>query len=507
MKINIRNIMGGVALTFVLAVLPSCNDFLDVTQEKTLPGESIDYTDTAEMYAPVSACYASIRTNNMHWVINLESVIRDGDVWSGRVDDQGELVLIGNSYVYNNSSFWGINEYWRCFYQIIRYCNETLINLENYAQYCSGDLLAKNHSYAGEVKIIRALAYYRLVQFFGEVPILFTNDQSDFTRSTREVVYQYILEDLEYAMENTPKVRPNQMEHVGAFSAYTAEALAAKVYLNLAGFNNNNTYYENVRQLTQDIIDNGGFSLYPDYYQLWKIPGRLCDESLMECQVTDFGLGEGQYVGVDQFFNCAGPSISNDNTYLKSTGGWNFIGYFDSFVDWAAQRGETVRANTSFLIGGTTTPSGDLVAETGNPQNTNIWNGKFYVPLEQFTEGRSQYGDNNNVRILRYADVLLMNAEAKVRLGQNGDAPFNLVRQRANMPELNGVTVEQILDERRMELCCEWGERYADLIRTGLATSVLGPNGWTPDKTYFPIPQTQIDLAPSLKNEPYTSLH
>lgn len=506
MKLNINKILGSMALALGALALPSCNDYLDITQEQTLPGDSIDYSDISMMYEPVSGCYAAVRANNMHWIVNLLMSTRDGDVWSGRVDDQGELVLIGNSYVYNNSSFWGINEYWRVFYQIVRYCNEALVNLDHYADYCTGSDLELNHSYAGEVRIIRALAYYRLVQLFGEVPILFTNDQVEFNRYSRDAVYQYILQDLEYAMKNTPKVRPNQMEHMGAFSAYTAETLAAKVYLNLAGFDNNNAYYENVRQLTQDIIDSGMFSLYSDYYQLWKIPGRLCDESLMECQVTDFGLGEGDYIGVDQFFNCAGPTISNETTFLTSTGGWNFVGYFDSFLDWAYERGETIRATTSFLIGDTTTPSGDYVAPAGNPQNTNVWNGKWYVPLDQFTHGRTQYGDNNNVRILRYAEVLLMNAEAKVRLGQNGDEPFNMVRRRAEMPELTNVTVDQILDERRMELCCEWGERYADLIRTGLAQSVLGPNGWSPDKTYFPIPQTQIDLAPSLKNPPLNSL-
>ena len=506
MNMNIKKILGGSLIAAATLILPSCNDYLDITQEQTRPGESVDYNDITAMYEPVSDCYAAIRNNNMHWIVNLLMSTRDGDVWSGRVDDQGELVLIGNSYVYNNSSFWGIGEYWRVFYQIVQHCNAALENLAAYAEHCSGAELEKNRSYTGEVRIIRALAYYRLVQLFGEVPILFTNDQADFHRYTRDAVYQYILQDLEYAMQNTPKLRPNQMEHVGAFSAYTAEALAAKVYLNLAGFNNNNSYYDNVRQLTQDIIDNGGFSLYPDYYQLWKIPGRLCDESLMECQVTDFGLGEGDYIGVDQFFNCAGPTITNETTYLQSTGGWNFVGYFDSFLDWAYSRGETIRATTSFLIGDTTTPSGDYVMPAGNPQNTNNWNGKWYLPLEQFTDGRTQYGDNNNVRILRYADILLMNAEAKVRLGQNGDAPFNMVRKRADMPELSNVTVDQILDERRMELCCEWGERYADLIRTGLAASVLGPNGWDANKTYFPIPQTQLDLAPALQEAPLTSL-
>ena len=313
------------------------------------------------------------------------------------------------------------------------------------------------------------------------------------------MVYEYALIDLDYAMKNTPKVRPNQMEHVGAFSGYTAQALAAKIYLQMGD-------YQQVKTLTDEMINSGLFQLYPDYYQMWKIPGRLCDESLAECQVTDFGLGSGDYIGVDQFFNCAGPTISNDNTVLKSTGGWNFVGYFDSFYNWAIERGETVRATTTFLVGGTTTPSGDLVKAAGNPNNTNIWNGKWYLPLEQFTEGRTTYGSNNNVRILRYADVLLMNAEAKVRLGENGDTPFNLVRKRANMPELTNVTVDQIIDERRMELCCEWGERYADLIRTGKAASVLGPKGWTVDKTYFPIPQTQLDLAPDLLNEPFTTL-
>ena len=117
------------------------------------------------------------------------------------------------------------------------------------------------------------------------------------------------------------------------------------------------------------------------------------------------------------------------------------------------------------------------------------------------TEGRTKYGSNNNIRIFRYADVLLMNAEAKVRNGKNGDVPFNQVRTRANMSQITGVTVDQIIDERRMELVCEWGERYNDLIRTGKAQEVLGSK-WSPDKTYYPIPYDQISNIPALKEEP-----
>lgn len=506
MKINIKNIIAGGAVATMLFGFSSCNDYLDITQEQTLPATSIDYSQTENMYEPVSGCYATMRNNMMHWVVNLLTVIRDRDVWSGRVDDQADLIQI-NDYVYNNSSFWGINEYWRVYYQMVRACNEALVNLDSYAEYITNENdMALYRSYCGEVRILRAIAYYYLVQFFGNVPIIFDNSQTDATPYTREAVYEYCLRDLSYAMQYTPKVRPNQMAHVGAYSAYTAEMLAAKIYLMMAGFQNNNEYYTQVMNLTNDIINSNLFELYDDYYQLFKLPGRLCNESLAECQVTDFGSGEGDYIGVDLYFVVGGPSISNPDTTPDGAGGWNFIGYYDSFYNWALERGESIRATTSFLLGGTTTPSGDYVNEPGNPQNTNNWNGKFYLPLNQFTPGRTDYGVGNNVRLFRYSEVLLMNAEAKVRLGQNGDTPFNLVRERADMPAITNVNIDQILDERRMELCCEWGNRYADLIRTGLASTVLGPFGWTAEKTYFAIPATQIDLAESLKNEPISTL-
>ena len=104
------------------------------------------------------------------------------------------------------------------------------------------------------------------------------------------------------------------------------------------------------------------------------------------------------------------------------------------------------------------------------------------------------------MRIFRYAVVLLMNAEAKIKNGNNGDAPFNEVRRRADMPELTNVTFEQVIDERRMELVCEWGERYNDLIRTGLAATAL--EGWTEDKKYLPLPFNQYTQIPDLLLDP-----
>lgn len=319
--------------------------------------------------------------------------------------------------------------------------------------------------------------------------ILESNNQIDLTRSKKAAVEKYMLQDLQFAMDNSPKLRPNEMTHYGAVTAYTAEMMAAKIYLNEGN-------YAMVEKLTDDIINSGKFSLYSDFYELFKIPGKECNESLFECQCTDFGQSSGDMVDADNWFVFQGPGSVKGNGV--TAGGWNFIRYNADFKQWAAARGETVRAATTFMEGNSTTPSGDEIG--GNKGE--YYNGKAYTPTNEMTEGRTKYGENNNVRVFRYADVLLMNAEAKVRQGKNGDAPFNLVRKRARMPELTNVTVDQILDERRMELAGEWGERYNDLVRTGKAASVLGSKGWTEDKTYYPVPFAQLSDVPALKNEP-----
>ena len=489
MKIN--KYLSVLALASLLFGATSCSDYIDIDPENSVPEEKVDYTNLDNMYMPVSGVYAKVRTGAMHWVIWPLSIVRDGDVWSGKPDDQAPLVDMGK-YNYDQG-FWGLNEMWNQYYGIIKVANSALESLDEYAVYATTDAQkATNRSYQGEVKFLRAYAYYRLVQAFGPVTILRSNTQTNLTRSTIEAVNKYMLEDLEYAYNNCPEVRPNEMAHIGAVSAYTAKALAAKVYLNMG-------QYDQVEKLTDDIINSRKFELYGDFYQLFKIPGKLCDESLFECQCTDFGQGSGEMVDADQWFNFQGPSLQGPSI---SVGGWGFIGYSDEFKAWAESRNEDVRATTTFLVGGTTTPSGDFIKPQQNSIRTNCWNGKAYTPTNQMTEGRTKYGSNNNIRVLRYADVLLMNAEAKVKLGKNGDEPFNEVRRRAHMPEFTNVTFDQILDERRMELCCEWGERYNDLIRTGKAAEVLGPKGWTVEKTYYPLPLDQITDNADLKNDP-----
>ena len=489
----------------------SCSDFLDKAPENTVPEESIDYTNLSNMYQPVSGVYGALRTGGMHWVGLPLYIVRDDDVWSGRHDDQADLINIGESFVYMNS-FWGFNEMWNQNYKIVRVANAALDDLANFRANCTSDAdLQKNSEYEGEVRFRRALAYYRLTQLLGDVTILRSNTQTDLTRSVRDVVYEYMLtEDLLPAIELLPEVHPRNAEHMGAATSYTAATLAAKVYLQMNDF-------PNVKKQTEYVISSGLFDLYPDFYNLFKTAGMLCEESLFECQITDFDAGSGEEIRPGEWYVFQGPA----NTGVVS--GWGFIGYRDEFVDWAEKRGETVRATTTFLKGGETTPSGDAINLNTNMTATNCWNGKAYLPVSETPAGRG-YGSGNNIRILRYADVLLMYAEACVETGQDlGNAliQINKIRERAQMPpfQQSDLTKDNILDERRMELAGEWGERYMDLVRTGKAATVLNEgvdptpgdrnivvNGWTEDKTYYPIPPTQIENAPALANEPLTEL-
>ena len=208
------------------------------------------------MYMPVSGVYAKLRTGGMHWVIWPLSIIRDDDVWSGRVDDQATLVDMGN-YNYDNS-FWGLNEMWNQYYGMIKVANAALESLDSYAENIKSDADMKNyHTYCGEVRFLRAYAYYRLVQGFGSVTILRSNSQTDMTRSTVDAVNRYMLEDLEYGYTNMPLIRPNESNHFGAVTAYSAMALAAKVYLNMGN-------YAKVKELTDKIISSKKFELYDD---------------------------------------------------------------------------------------------------------------------------------------------------------------------------------------------------------------------------------------------------
>lgn len=469
--------------------LSGCSDLLDKLPENTVPVAGIDYSKTSEMYQPVSGVYATAQQNFSSWTTYGLIVVRGDDVDKGSSPtDQIELLWCKQFKYDQIKSFWALDSAFQWLYYAVTIANSALESLDQYAAHLSSDTdKAKNVEYQAEVRFLRAYAYFRLMYLWGDIPILDNNQELNVAKSHRADVLKYLLDELQFCVDHLPALRPTEQTHnMGAVTKYSALALQAKVQL----YEGN---WDAVISATDVIINSGKFSLYKDYYQLFKIPGKMCDESLYELQFTDFGTSSGDIVVPDAWFTFQGPKGGD-----KPIEGWGFITPTDKLKQFMIARGETVRLQTTYLNTGETTLSGDYIKE-GNPGEPTAYNGKAYTPSSQMTPGRNDYGANNNVRILRYADVLLMNAEAKIRKGQNGDASLNLVRERAGLKPIANATVDQVLDERLAELATEWGDRFFDLVRTGKAASEL-PGFVVGKSEYYPIPQNQLDLNPNLNN-------
>ena len=196
--------------------------------------------------------------------------------------------------------------------------------------------------------------------------------------------------------------------------------------------------------------------------------------------------------------------------------GWGFYEPSNKWIEFMINRNEETRLETSVLftdrgIAGleangvevpefisNTTPSGDIINDYARAK---FASGKHYLPSIQLTDGRNNYSAGKNMIIIRYAEVLLMYAEA-ITLGANGsaisaDEAVNIVRARAGMPALSGVTHQQVLDEKFAELAMEWGIRYYDMIRHDKygELSYDGRN-FSADNEYLPYPQAQLDALP-----------
>ena len=347
----------------------------------------------------------------------------------------------------------------------------------------------------GEARVIRAYAYFNLVRMFGNLPLVDTvmtsSQLASLRQETPETLYGFIADDLDYAISVLPVAYTSA--YPGRITSYTARAIKAKVMM-YAGD------WDEVADLTDEIISSGRYGLLTDFREVFSMDGENSKESLFEIQSSTLGgiTGTAPYI---EYAYVQGPR-GNTPSNMQ---GWGFCTPSDDLIAFYQSRGEVVRPATTLLYRGTITPEGDEIKETcTNP----VYNGKCYTPSIYNNWSNNGYGYDYNVRILRYSDVLLMYAEALLNgspVGTSGltaDDAVNLVRHRAQLPLLSGVTMRQIWDERRAELALE-EDRFFDLIRTGQAATVLGPKGFTSGKNeLLPIPANQRQLNPNLAQNP-----
>ncbi|BDD00545.1 RagB/SusD family nutrient uptake outer membrane protein [Persicobacter psychrovividus] len=477
-----------------MVVLPSCNNFLDITQENTNPTEAINYQDLSQMYAPVSGVYAVARSKFTQWEIAPIFNIRGDEVTKGGGSDADqhdylELEHFNYSAIQN---FWALNNAWMALYGVVYNTFDNQKLLDNFKPYLKTDKdQALYAQYRGEIVFHRALAYYFIANLWGDAPIIPEDNQMAVVipKSSQQEIRSSVIDMLKDVLPALPAQQP---EHPGAVTKYAAEMLIAKVALQTKDM-------ATVKQMTDDIIANGGFKLVAgaEYSKLFQRDGKLSPESLYEFQYTDFGNASGDNIYGGSWFQSQGPR----GGFAPITG-WGFGTLEPGFIKFMKDRGEKMRYQVDVLESGKTTPEGDVIP-LFNPSyapyngDTANYNGKAYNPANQTTPGRTQYGTDNNIRLFRYADVLLMNAEAKLSLGGDAATPLNQVRHRAGLQAIANPTLDDILNERRAELSVEWGNRFDDLVRTDKAKEVL--KGFVKGQSEFlPYPTAQVDLNPEL---------
>ena len=344
-----------------------------------------------------------------------------------------------------------------------------------------------------QAKFLRAYYYFELVKWFGDVPFAVDRriqfgDQYSIPRTPKSDIYAQMEEDLIYASANLPYVQ----SQTGRITKGAAQALLGKVYLYQDKF-------DLAAIVLEDVIDNGPYDLLQDYSTMFENDNENNIESVFEVQYSDeegagFGClqcSEGNVaVGFNGIRNYNGPVFESGFSFNVPT--QEVVDEFeegDNRLETAILDIEAWAADTGATYG------------TGN-EHTGYFNRKYISRQGDLNTGDANLTNPNNYRSIRFADVLLMAAEALNRGNINDDRAemyLNRVRERAfgdtshNVSASGAALTEAIYHERRVELVGE-GHRFFDLVRTGRAASEI--DGFQAGKhELFPIPLIEIQLA------------
>jgi starch-binding outer membrane protein, SusD/RagB family len=474
---------------FVLLFLTNCEDFLDQRPEATIPSSGMDYTKSENVFLPISAAYANLRSWGAHvfpYIGAFEVTSDNADKGSSPEDNPPMKELDDLTYTPTNGL---INDLWSSYYDIVSGANHAIHQMPLFeaALPNEADKLYTRQC-KGEAKVIRAYAYFNLTRLFGRVPIIDTilssQELSAVNQSSTSELYTFIEKDLKEAIEVLPTSYTK--EWAGRINKYTAMGIKAKVHLY-------QQEWDSVASITDKIIASGRYSLLADFREVFSVDGENSRESLFEIQSSTLGKTSGDQTYMEYAY-VQGPRGNTPG----SMQGWGFCTPSQNLITFFQARAEIIRPATTLLYRGTKTPEGDSIKfNCSNP----VYNGKVYTPDVYNKWNYNGYGFDYNVRILRYSDILLMFAEAKAHgatvpsvSGLTADDAVNLVRIRAGLLPVSGVTVQQVLDERRAELAME-EDRFFDLVRTDQAASALSSKGFKTGKNeVFPIPSAQLQL-------------
>ncbi|WP_420603039.1 RagB/SusD family nutrient uptake outer membrane protein [Flagellimonas sp.] len=507
--LNKTRISAIVAVALMVAI--GCSDKLDEPELNNNFAGGTDFTKTEDMALSIIGVYEAFQSRG--WEQPLLISVRGDDVNAGGLGDQQDFA---ETDLFNyNKDYWMYNSLWQNVYVDVITAHTGMEQIVRYQELADNAGKALGEQYIAEAKVLRAIMLFHISQVWGDVFIPTSSDTAELfdveTVPTQDEVMQHISDQMDEALPFLSDMRPNERTDLpGGVTRYTALAIKALANQELEN-------YQTVADACAQIINSNKFSLYPDFYELFKTPGKLSDESILDMQYSDFGQGEGDREG--HLYAPYGPQGWTPAVDGASSG-WGFYEPSMKFIKFMLDRGETVRLETSVLFTdrgiaeiqtdpnyatlpafvSNTTRDGDVINDYARAL---FASGKHYLPSNQLITGRTAYGSNKNFNIIRYGEILLMYAEALTQgasgSGMTADQAVNLVRQRAGMPAITGVTLDQVLEEKFAELAMEWGKRYYDMVRLG-RFGELSYDGRTfsEDKSFLPYPQAQVDQFPIL---------
>lgn len=470
----------------------SCSDFLEQNPQTDL-SENDFYKTADDILSAVNGAYSSLQEGDIYgnWYVFGE-IPSDNtrNQLSGSVTTQNEF---DQFYIDTQNSM--IANFWKAAYKVINRTNTILGRIDGIE--INTELANR---YKLECKFIRALMYFNLVRVYGDVPLVLKeisiSESYDILREPKENVYNQIIADLKEA-QDLP-VSYSTAED-GRATQGAAKALLANVYMTLHK-------YAEAETILAEIINSGRYSLLENtpgslnidgYKNVFSPVNHNSKEGIFEIQFLKGGYGEGS-----NYANNFAPENSGTNVVAVGGTGGNNIPEMDIYN--AYEEGD-LRRDFSMSLG-----------YYDNRKN-NEWVESRYIC--KFMDVPYQNNDaSNNYPVIRYADVILMYAEALNQNGKTAEACkyLNMTRRRGfgyQTTETSPVDLQttdkaqfalMVEQERRVELAFE-NHRWFDLIRTGRAVEVMRSKGFSLNETNLicPIPQKQIDVNPKLTQNDY----
>lgn len=469
----------------LMAVSGCSKNFLEVEPQGQISVAKF-WKTTDDATAAVNAIYGNLRSAGQVGIasVAIESLGSDDADPGAKQSDIPEMYQFDNFGVTSSNQF--VGSFWAGLYTEINLCNQVLDNVDTMSA-VDANLKAR---YLAEAKFIRAYCYFRLVRAYGGVPLHLKVPKlpAEFNRarSSAAEVWAAIEKDLTDAEAVLPVTYTSPTD-IGRATKGATQALHAKVAIYQA--KGNPSKWNEVKSYTDKVISSGAYSLFTNYSNLFLIANELNPESVFEIQ-SDLIIGaeSGASFPWSQNSECQTPENQN---------GWGWNVPSQDLVSAFALGNDNIRMNATIIMVPETV-GGDNIIQSGN--NNSRYNQKSYVPSSYYVSGYPR-GCQKNIMAIRYADVLLMNAEANNELGNAALATtrLNQVRTRAGLSATTATDQAAlrtaIWNERRLELAME-NDRYFDVIRQGRAATVFGPKGWIANKNeLWPIPYNEILLS------------